>query len=100
MMVGHFHWIWAIEWTFFSLEITAGYCFYRYAGRLNDRERLTLLVLYSVAAWFSLFWINGILSWQLTPGAWTETRNVWSGIFNPGFFPSLVFRTVTAAAEC
>jgi cytochrome bd-type quinol oxidase subunit 1 len=96
MMVEEFHWVWAIEWTFFSLEITAGYCFYRFAPRLADRDRFFLLVLYSLASWFSLFWINGILTWQLTPGSWHETRNVWSGFFNPGFPPSLLFRTVTA----
>jgi hypothetical protein len=46
----------------------------------------------------SLFWINGILSWQLTPGTWLETRSVWAGFFNPGFLPSLIFRTISAAA--
>ena len=96
MMVEEFHWVWAIEWTFFSLEITAGYSFYRYSARLADRDRFFLLVIYSAASWFSLFWINGILSWQLTPGDWTRTREVWSGFFNPGFLPSLLFRTVTA----
>ena len=96
MMVEEFHWVWAVEWTFFSLEIVAGYCFYRYSARLADRDRFALLVLYSAASWFSLFWINGILSWQLTPGDWAKTREVWSGFFNPGFFPSLLFRTVTA----
>ena len=96
MMVEEFHWIWAIEWTFFSLEIVAGYCFYRYSATLPDRSRFTLLVLYSIASWFSLFWINGILSWQLTPGDWTDTHRVWAGFFNPGFLPSLLFRTVTA----
>lgn len=96
MMVEEFHWIWAIEWTFFSLEIVAGYCFYRFAATLPDRSRFALLAIYSLASWFSLFWINGILSWQLTPGEWTETHRVWAGFFNPGFFPSLLFRTVTA----
>ena len=95
LMVDEFHWIWAIEWTFFCLEVAAGYCFYRYGPKLDDRTRLTLLGLYTVGAWFSLFWINGILSWQLTPGRWIETTSVWSGFFNPGFWPSLLFRTVT-----
>ncbi len=96
MMVEEFHWVWGIEWTFFSLEITAGYCFYRCSARLPDRDRLLLLGIYSAASWFSLFWINGILTWQLTPGDWSRTREVWSGFFNPGFLPSLLFRTVTA----
>jgi cytochrome d ubiquinol oxidase subunit I len=96
LMVAEFHWIWATEWTFFCLEVLSGYAFYRYGKRLDDRSRLTLLILYTLAAWFSLFWINGILSWQLTPGNWTETHNVWAGFFNPGFWPSLLFRTIVA----
>jgi len=95
-MVDEFHWIWATEWTFFCLEIVSGYVFYRYARELGDRARMTLLVLYSIAAWFSLFWINGILSWQLTPGQWTQTHDVWSGFFNPSFWPSLAYRTISS----
>lgn len=93
-MVFNFHWIWATEWTFFCLEIVAGYCFYRYHQRLSDRTSLTLLALYTFAAWMSLFWINGILSWQLTPGDWVQSRELVDGFFNPSFWPSLFFRTV------
>lgn len=98
LMVEEFHWIWATEWTFFCLEVVAGYAYYRYRSRLDDRARMTLLVLYTVAAWFSLFWINGILSWQLTPGNWAESGSVWAGFFNPSFWPSLWFRTLTCMA--
>lgn len=96
LMIDEFHWIWATEWTFFCLEVVAGYVFYRYGKQLTDQARLKLLVLYSVAAWMSLFWINGILSWQLTPGNWVDTRNVWAGFFNPSFWPSLLYRTVAS----
>lgn len=96
LMIDEFHWVWATEWTFFCLEVVAGYAFYRYGARLPDRTRLALLALYSVGAWFSLFWINGILSWQLTPGGWVESRNVWAGFFNRSFWPSLLFRTVVS----
>lgn len=94
MMVREFHWVWAVEWTFFSLEVVAGYAFYRYRARLPDSARMQLLVLYTFAAWMSLFWINGILSWQLTPGRWLETRALWDGFLNPGFLPSLFYRTI------
>ena len=93
-MVFHFHWIWATEWTFFCLEVVAGYCFYRYHDQLSARTCLTLLVLYAFAAWMSLFWINGILSWQLTPGHWLTTHSIVDGFLNPGFWPSLFFRTI------
>ncbi len=96
VMIDEFHWLWATEWTFFCLEVVAGYAFYRYARVLNDRARMTLLVLYSVAAWMSLFWINGILSWQLTPGGWLTGGGLWAGFFNASFWPSLFYRTVAS----
>ncbi len=95
-MVHNFHWLWATEWTFFCLEIVAGYAFYRYHERLSDRTSLALLAIYAVAAWASLLIINGILSWQLTPGRWLQTGRVADGFFNPTFWPSLFYRTVVA----
>lgn len=95
-MVENFHWLWATEWTFFCLEIVSGYMFYRYHERLSDRAAMGLLVIYAIAAWASLFIINGILSWQLTPGRWLETHRVADGFFNPSFWPSLLFRTVVS----
>lgn len=96
MMVMNFHWLWATEWTFFCVEIVAGYLFYRYHQELSDRAAMGLLVTYSIAAWASLFIINGILSWQLTPGQWLETQRLADGFFNPSFWPSTLFRTVVA----
>lgn len=93
-MVDVFHWVWATEWIFFWVEVVAGYAFYRYARILDDRTRLALLVIYSIAGWGSLFWINGILSWQLTPGDWIANGSIWSGFFNATFWPSLVYRTI------
>ena len=97
LMVDEFHWIWATEWSFFCLEVISGYTFLRYKDILSDRGRMTVLIAYTTASWFSLFWINGILSWQLTPGGWTETHSVFSGFFNPSFWPSLFYRTIAAA---
>jgi cytochrome d ubiquinol oxidase subunit I len=97
LMVDEFHWLWATEWVWFAVEISAGYAFYRFGPRLSDQARLRLLALYSAAAWMSLFWINGILSWQLTPGGWLEGKGMWAGFFNPSFWPSLLFRTCVAA---
>jgi mono/diheme cytochrome c family protein len=98
VLVDEFHWIWATEWTFFCVEVVSGYTFLRYKDKLSGRGRMALLAVYSTASWFSLFWINGILSFQLTPGLWTTTHNVWAGFFNPSFWPSLLYRTVAAMA--
>jgi hypothetical protein len=96
LMIDEFHWLWATEWVWFAVEVTAGYAFYRYGPRLDDRTRLRLLGLYALASWLSLFWINGILSWQLTPGDWLDGGGMWVGFFNASFWPSLVFRTAVA----
>ncbi len=96
LMVDEFHWLWATEWLCFCVEVAAGYTFVRYGDRLSDKARLGTLVTYAVASWLSLFWINGILSWQLTPGDWVRDHNLWSGFFNPSFLPSLLYRTVVA----
>lgn len=101
VLVDEFHWLWATEWTFFAVEVVSGYLFYRYATRLDDRLRLRLLVIYSIAAWMSLFWINGILSFQLTPGSWSADHraswtNLWAGFFNPSFWPSLIYRSIAS----
>lgn len=96
LMIDEFHWLWATEWVWFAVEITAGYAFYRYGPKLADRARLRLLALYALASWMSLFWINGILAWQLTPGRWLDGGGVWAGFFNPSFWPSLLFRTAVS----
>ena len=96
LMVDEFHWLWATEWVWFSIEVCSGYAFYRFGARLDDRARRRLLGLYAFAAWMSLFWINGILSWQLTPGGWLEGGGMWAGFFNPTFWPSLLFRTAVS----
>lgn len=107
LMIDQFHWLWATEWVCFSVEVAAGYAFVRVGRQLGDRARLRLLAIYAVAAWLSLFFINGILSWQLTPGGsivdsamgalgYPTSGRTWAGFFNPSFWPSLLFRTVVA----
>jgi cytochrome bd ubiquinol oxidase subunit I len=96
LMIDEFHWLWATEWVWFAIEVCAGYAFYRFGPALPDLARRRLLGLYALASWMSLFWINGILSWQLTPGGWLDGEGIWAGFFNPSFWPSLLFRTAVA----
>ncbi|MEO8550606.1 MAG: cytochrome ubiquinol oxidase subunit I [Kofleriaceae bacterium] len=96
LMLDQFHWLWATEWVCFSVEVVSGYAFYKLGPRLDPKTRLRLLALYAIAAWLSLFFINGILSWQLTPGP--EPASVWRGFFNASFWPSLLYRTCVAMA--
>src|SRR3954464_10262577 len=79
LMIDQFHWLWATEWVCFSVEVVAGYAFVRAGKRLSDRGRLSLLGLYATASWLSLFFINGILAWQLTPGRYLDGGGMWAG---------------------
>lgn len=90
------HWLWATEWVCFAVEVVAGYAFYKVGHRLDSKTRLRLLALYAIASWLSLFFINGIISWQLTPGS--EPASVWHGFFNASFWPSLLYRTCVSMA--
>ncbi len=86
----------AIEWVFFLAEIVSLLFYYYTFDRLSPRKHLTLGWIYFGSAWLSLFFINGIIDFMLTPGSWLTDGNFWSGFFNPTFWPALFFRTFMA----
>ncbi len=92
-LIHTFVWAWAIEWTFFAAEITAALVYVYGWDRLSPRDHERVGWIYFVSAWMSLFVINGILTFMLTPGRWLETGAIAHGFFNPGYWPALVFRT-------
>ena len=93
-LIQFFVWGWAIEWTFFFIEIAAAMVYYYGWDRLSSRAHLTVGWIYFVAAWMSLFVINGILTFMLTPGKWIVSRSLFDAFFNPTYWPSLVARTL------
>lgn len=88
---------WAIEWVFFMGEIIALLIYHYRFDKMSARNHQIIGWLYFIFAWLSLFMINGILGFMLTPGKWIETGNFWHGFFNPSFIPSLLFRSAIAA---
>jgi len=93
-----FVWAWAIEWVFFAVEIAAAFVYYYGWDRLDRRTHLTIGWIYFITAWLSLFMINGILTFMLTPGRWLTTREFWHAFFNPTAIPSLIIRTMVCIA--
>ncbi|MFC1887108.1 cytochrome ubiquinol oxidase subunit I, partial [Thermodesulfobacteriota bacterium] len=83
----------ATEWVFFLCEITALLIYFYGFEKMSGNAHLTIGVLYAVFAWLSLFMINGIIDFMLTPGKWIETRDFWDGFFNPTMWPALFFRS-------
>lgn len=84
---------WATEWVFFLVEIVALFVYFYTFGRMDDRNHQIIGWIYFGAAWMSLFLINGIIDFMLTPGDWVNNHDFWSGFFNPTFWPALVFRS-------
>ena len=93
VLIHTFVFAWGTEWTFFVIEIVSLFIYYYTFDRLSKRDHLIIGWIYFAAAWMSLFVINGIIDFMLTPGSWVENSNFWSGFFNPTFWPALFFRT-------
>ncbi len=87
---------WAAEWVFFVVEIVAAFVYFYMFDKMSPANHLRVGWVYFISAWMSLFLINGIICFMLTPGSWLENGNFWSGFFNPSFWPSLGLRTFIA----
>lgn len=95
-----FVFFWAIEWIFFLIELTSAAVYYYSWGRVSDRLHVALGWVYCVSSFFTLFVINGVLSFMMTPGeAWLKAGTmqefsgaVLDGFFNPTYWPSLLIR--------
>lgn len=95
-LIHTFVFVWAAEWVCFLGEIVALLVYHYYFDALDRKHRLIVAFMYFVFAWLSLFFINGILSFMLSSGSWTETGGVLRAFFNPTFAPSLFFRSCAA----
>lgn len=97
LLVREFLYAWAAEWVFFLGEIIALLLYAASFARCRDgcmapRDHMLLGLGYCLFAFASLFIINGIVSFMLTPGGWVHGSGFWPALFNPGFWPSLTFR--------
>ncbi len=84
---------WAIEWVFFLLELTAGFLFYYFWGKIPEKTHVAFGAIYATAAWISLVLITGITGFMLHPGYWLQQPNFWTAFFNPQFLPQTIART-------
>jgi cytochrome bd-type quinol oxidase subunit 1/mono/diheme cytochrome c family protein len=105
-LIHNFVFGWAIEWTFFVVEVTSALVYYYTWDRIPSKTHVAVGWVYAGSAWLSLVIINGILTFMLTPGdSWLavagtghESSRFWQGFFNPTYFPSLFLRTTICAS--
>jgi mono/diheme cytochrome c family protein len=96
-LVTAFVWVWAIEWTFFAVEIAAALVYVYGWDRLDARRHVAVGFVYFAAAWASLVAISGILSFMLTSGPWPVAQRVGDAWWNPTCAPMIGLRTAAAA---
>ncbi|MGD9608094.1 MAG: cytochrome C [Desulfovibrionaceae bacterium] len=96
VLVRTFAWGWATEWTFFAGEIAALLVYYYAFDRLDARRHALVGWCYFLFAFLSLFTVNGIIDFMLTPGQWPLSLDFWDGFFNPTFWPALALRFALA----
>lgn len=86
---------WAIEWVVFLAEMACITVYYYGWDRLSPRRHLAVGWLYALCSWLTLVFINGIITFMLTPGkGWIESKWMWDGFFNSTYVPSLIMRTL------
>jgi mono/diheme cytochrome c family protein len=95
-LINVFVWGWAIEWTFFFVEIAAALVYYYGWDRMTAKMHMAIGWIYFGTAWASMIVINGILTYMMTPGRWLETFSFWDGFFNPTYWPALWIRSLGA----
>lgn len=96
ILIRTFVWAWAMEWVFFIAEIAAILLYVGSWERVDARTHALYGWVYAGSAFMSMFIINGIISFMLTPGRWLETGSFWDGFFNPTFFAALAGRAAAA----
>jgi cytochrome bd-type quinol oxidase subunit 1 len=105
-LIHNFVFAWAKKWVFFLIELSTIAVYYYSWNRISDELHLKVGWLYAVASFFTLFIINGILSFMLTPGqAWLsvagsgqEPLKFFQAFFNPTFFSSVFLRMAVCIA--
>ncbi|HID75835.1 MAG TPA: hypothetical protein EYP56_07540, partial [Planctomycetaceae bacterium] len=105
-LIHNFVFAWAIEWLFFLVELTSAAVYYYTWNRIPNELHLRVGWFYAAASFFTLFIINGILAFMLTPGeAWLavagtglEASRFFQAFFNPTYWSSLALRILVCVA--
>ena len=105
-LIHNFVFGWAMEWVFFTVELTTIAVYYYTWSRIDEKLHLTVGWVYAGASVATLIIINGILSFMLTPGdTWIgvagtghEASKFWNAFFNPTYWPSLFLRVCVCAS--
>lgn len=95
-LVNRFFWIFAIEWVFFFLSVFFLLIYCETWEKITEKFHLLIVRNYFISSFLTLFFINAILTFQLTPTKVKGSLNLFKAFFNRTFFPSLLSRSFIA----
>ena len=92
-LVNRFLWIFAIEWVFFLLSVFFLLLYVETWHKVQPKLHLRIVRIYAISSFMTLFFINAIITFQLTPTKLKGSINLFKAFFNRTFFPSLFSRS-------
>ncbi|MHC4984917.1 MAG: c-type cytochrome [Planctomycetota bacterium] len=101
ILTHQFVWDWAIEWVLFLIEGTAIYLYVFYWDRMRPKAHNRLGWIFAFTSLGTLFIINGILSFMLTPGQWKPGDAGmfnYKALLNPTYLPTSLARVLISLA--
>jgi len=96
-----FYMAWFTEWIIFVLEVVFIMIYFLTWKKSNSsdkskRQHILFGVFLSIFSWITMVIIVAILSFMMDPGDWVNKPSFFNGVFNPIYFPQLMFRTPVA----
>jgi len=89
-------WVWGVVWALAVVQVSAALLYYSGWGVTAPGHHLATAWIFVAAAWLTLFALNGILAFMLTPGTWVATGRLADGFFNDTFNAGLLIHTALA----
>lgn len=92
-LTSNFMWVGCMFWAFLVLYVLAMLVHANTWRSASPKTHRRICLTCAVGAWICLFFINGIITFQLTPSKIREPINLFKAFFNHTSFPGLLLRT-------
>jgi len=99
VLIHQFVFDWAMEWVLFLIEVVSIFLYFYTWGKISPKAHNRIGWIFAIASILTLFVINGILSFMLTPGTWQPFASgvlCHKALLNPGYLPTSLARILLA----
>jgi len=92
-----FFWVFAVLCVLFVVQAASALLYHSTWGVVAPRDHLAIGWIFTGSAWLSLFCLNAVMTFMLTPGGWLTGGHLHDAFFNPTFWPSALMLASEAA---